>query len=105
MVKIRPLFGNVLIKSIERKEGESGILMPTSTKISNIGEVLSVGGGEQTNVINPRYASSSSVFEFLKITPEIKIGDKILYKPSDTTPVEDLFLINQRDILAILDEN
>lgn len=97
MTKLRALGSNIIFKPIETKEEESGILMPTSTNKSNVGIVVSVGCGEK--VLSQTPNGSSTTY----IPLDFKVGDKIIYKPSDTTPVEDLLLINQRDILAVLE--
>jgi chaperonin GroES len=94
-VKIKPLFGNVLIKPIEAEEKTpSGIVLPdTAREKPQIGLVMAVGEGE----ITP---------DGKKIPMKVKVGDKVFYKKWGGNEIkvgtEEWTIVEQKDILAIV---
>ncbi len=93
---IKPLFDNVLIKPLEAEEKTaSGILLPDSAKEKpQMGEIVAVGPGK----ITPKG-------EVEKIV--VKVGQKVMYKKWGGNEIkvngEELMLVEQKDILAILE--
>lgn len=93
---IKPLFDNILIKPLEAEEKTaSGIILPDSAKEKpQMGEVVEVGAGKVT----PKGEKEPIV---------VKKGQKVLYKKWGGNEVkisgEELILVEQKDILAILE--
>ena len=93
--KIKPLFGNVLIKPLEAEtKTASGIILPdTVRKESQAGEVMAVGLGDVT----PKGE---------KIPMIIKVGQKVMYKKWGGNEIkvgnEEWTIIEQKDILAVI---
>ena len=96
--KIKPVFGNVLVKPLEAEtKTASGIILPdTAKKESQAGEVMAVGPGEVT----PKGE---------KIPMIIKVGQKVMYKKWGGNEVkvgnEEWTIIEQKDILAVIDDS
>jgi chaperonin GroES len=94
--KIKPLFGNVLVKPLEAEtKTASGIILPdTAKKESQEGEVIAVGPGDTT----PKGE---------KIPMTIKVGQKVMYKKWGGNEIkvgnEEWTIIEQKDILAIVE--
>lgn len=92
---IEPLFDNVLVKPLEAEQKTaSGIILPDTAKEKpQMGEVIAAGKGQVT----PEG----------KVLPMIvKVGDKVIYKKWGANEVkyegEELLLVEQKDILAII---
>ena len=98
MVKntIQPLFDNVLIKPLEAElKTASGIILPeTAQQKPQTGEVIAVGPGRVT-------------IKGEKEPMVIKVGQKVVYKKWGGSDVklngEELTLVEQKDILAIVE--
>ena len=97
MVKtnLKPLFDNILIKPLEAEaKTSSGIILPDSAKEKpQMGEVVAVGSGK---------------IDAGKIIPTIvKKGQKVMYKKWGGNEIkingEELILVEEKDILAILE--
>ena len=94
-MKIKPLFGNVLIKPLEAEtRTPSGIVLPDSAKEKpQTGIIMSIGDGE----ITP---------DGKKIPMVVKVGDKVVYKKWGGNEIkvgtEEWQVIEQKDILAIV---
>ncbi|MDP3244315.1 MAG: co-chaperone GroES [bacterium] len=93
--KIKPLFDNVLIKPLEAEEKtSSGIILPDSAKEKpQMGEVVEVGHGKMDDG---------------KLIPvSVKKGQKVMYKKWGGNEIkingEELMLVEEKDILAILE--
>jgi chaperonin GroES len=91
---ITPLFDNVLIRPLEAEtKTTSGIILPDSAKEKpQMGEVVSIGKGKVDDG---------------KLVPvSVKVGQKVMYKKWGGTEVkingEELMLVEEKDILAIL---
>lgn len=96
LVKIKPLFDNVLIKPLEAEtKTASGILLPDTVKEKpQTGEVMAIGSG--------------TVNEQGKVVPvTVKVGQKVMYKKWGGNEVkvgtEEWLLVEQKDILAIVE--
>ncbi len=93
---IKPLFDNILIKPLEAEEKtSSGIILPDSAKEKpQIGEIVAVGPGKVT----PKGEKEQIV---------VKPGQKVMYKKWGGNEVkingEELVLVEQKDILAIIE--
>lgn len=93
---IKPLFDNVLIKPLQAEEKTaSGIILPDSAKEKpQMGEVVAVGPGKVT----PKGEKEAIV---------VKVGQKVMYKKWGGNEVklngEELMLVEQKDILAIVE--
>lgn len=93
--KIKPLFGNVLIKPLEAEtKTPSGILLPDSAKEKpQNGVIMAVGDGE----ITP---------DGKKIAMVVKVGDKVVYKKWGGNEIkvghEEWVIVEQKEILAII---
>ena len=98
MVKniIQPLFDNVLIKPLEAElKTASGIILPeTAQQKPQTGEVIAVGPGRVT-------------IKGEKEPMVVKVGQKVVYKKWGGSDVklngEELVLVEQKDILAIIE--
>jgi chaperonin GroES len=94
--KIQPLFDNILIKPLEAEvKTASGIILPeTAQKKSQTGEIVAVGPGRVT-------------IKGEKEPIVVKVGQKVMYKEWGGNKVklngEELVLVEQKDILAILE--
>lgn len=93
---IKPLFDNILIKPLAAEEKTaSGIILPDSAKEKpQMGEVVAVGPGKVT----PKGEKEAIV---------VKPGQKVMYKKWGGNEVkingEELMLVEQKDILAIVE--
>jgi len=86
-MKIKPIGNRILVELLKVEEKtSSGIILPSTgeTNSSNIGMVVAIGNIEE----------------------EIKLGDKIFFKPHSGTKIPDsnkkLLILEMEDILAIL---
>lgn len=89
-LKIQPLGSRVVVKpSTGEEKTEGGIIIPDSAKEKpQQGDVIAVGKGTKDEEM------------------EVKVGDKVLYGKYAGTEVsiddEDVLIMNQSDILAII---
>lgn len=96
-MKIRPLHDRILVQPILEKEvRKSGIIIPDSAKERPIeGRVKAVGNG--------KLGDDGKVIKL-----EVKVGDKVLYGKYGGTEIkvdgEDLLLMREDDVLAIVDK-
>lgn len=94
--KIKPLFDNILIKPLEAEaKTASGIILPDSVQEKpQMGQIIAVGPGK----ITPNGKKEKVV---------VKVGQKVMYKKWGGNEVklggEELVLVEQKDILAILE--
>lgn len=94
--KIQPLFDNVLIRPLEAEvKTASGIILPeTAQQKPQTGEVIAVGPGRVT-------------IKGEKEPMMVKVGQKVVYKKWGGSDVklngEELVLVEQKDILAIVE--
>jgi len=94
--KIQPLFDNILIKPLEAEaKTSSGIILPdTAQEKPQIGQIIAVGPGKVT----PKGEKEKIV---------VKVGQKVMYKKWGGNEVklggEELVLVEQKDILAIIE--
>lgn len=94
--KVQPLFDNVLIRPLEAEQKtSSGIILPDSAQEKpQMGEVVAVGPGKVT----PKGEKEKIV---------VKVGQKVIYKKWGGSDVksngEELILVEQKDILAVID--
>lgn len=95
-MNVKPLIDNVLIRPLEAEEKTaSGILLPDTAKEKpQMGLVIAVGPGNVT----PKGD---------KMPMNVKVGDKVMYKKwgADEIKVngEDLLIVKQPDILAVME--
>ncbi len=93
--KIKPLFGNVLIKPLEAEaKTASGIVLPDSVKEKpQMGEIMAVGDGD----ITPDGKKTPMI---------VKVGQKVMYKKWGGNEIKvengEWLLVEQKDILAIV---
>ena len=93
---LKPLFDNVLIRPLEAEaKTASGIILPDSVQEKpQMGEVIAVGPGKVT----PKGEKERMV---------VKVGQKVMYKKWGGNEVklngEELTLVEQKDILAIVE--
>jgi chaperonin GroES len=98
MVKntIKPLFDNVLVRPLEAElKTASGIILPeTAAQKPQTGEVIAVGPGRVT-------------IKGEKEPMVVKVGQKVVFKKWGGSDVklngEELVLVEQKDILAIVE--
>jgi len=94
-MKMKPLADRVVIKpSPADEKTKGGIIVPDTAKEKPvIGEVVAVGPGKVAD-------------DGTKITPEVKVGDKVLYgkySGTEVTVEDDEYLImREADIFAIV---
>ena len=93
---LKPLFDNVLIRPLEAEaKTASGIILPDSAREKpQTGEVIAIGPGKVT----PKGEKEAMV---------VKVGQKVMYKKWGGNEVklngEELTLVEQKDILAIVE--
>ena len=94
--KIKPLGDRVLIKALEREEKtKSGIVLPDTAKEKpQEGRVIAVGSGIMLD-------------NGTKVALEVQAGQKVIFSKYAGTEVkldgEELMILNERDILAIVE--
>lgn len=94
-MKLKPLADRVVIKMVESEETtKSGIILTGSAKEKpQVAEVLAVGPG--------------GVVDGKEVKMEVKVGDKVITSKYSGTEVkidgEELMIVRQSDILAIVD--
>ena len=94
--KIKPLGDRVLIKALEREEKtKSGIVLPDTAKEKpQEGKVIAVGSGKMLD-------------NGTKVALEVQAGQKVIFSKYAGTEVkldgEELMILNERDILAIVE--
>ncbi|MHC1759409.1 MAG: co-chaperone GroES [Negativicutes bacterium] len=94
--KIKPLGDRVLIKALEREEKtKSGIVLPDTAKEKpQEGRVIAVGSGKMLD-------------NGTKVALEVQAGQKVIFSKYAGTEVkldgEELMILNERDILAIVE--
>jgi chaperonin GroES len=94
--KITPLFDNILIRPLEAEtKTSSGIILPDSVKEKpQMGEIVAVGAGKVT----PKGEKEKIV---------VKVGQKVMYKKWGGNEIkingEELMLVEQKDILAVIE--
>ena len=93
---IKPLFDNILIRPLEAEtKTASGIILPDNAKEKpQTGQIVAVGPGKVT----PKGEKERIV---------VKVGQKVMYKKWGGNEVkvngEELILVEQKDILAVLE--
>lgn len=93
---LKPLFDNVLIRRLEAEaKTASGIILPDSAQEKpTMGIVVAIGPGKVT----PKGEKEPMV---------VKVGQKVMYKEWGGNKVklnaEELVLVEQKDILAIIE--
>jgi chaperonin GroES len=94
-MKVRPLHDRLLVRRIEEKESvKGGIIIPDTAKEKpQEGEVIAVGAGKILE-------------NGTKITPEVKVGDKILFGKYSGTDIkidgEEYLILREDEVLAVL---
>ena len=94
--KIKPLGDRVLIKALEREEKtKSGIVLPDTAKEKpQEGRVIAVGSGKMLD-------------NGTKVALEVQVGQKVIFSKYAGTEVkldgEELMILNERDVLAIVE--
>ncbi len=94
-MKIKPLADRVVIKpSAAEEKTKGGIILPDTAKEKPVvGEVVAVGPGKFTE-------------DGKKISPEVKVGDKVLYGKYSGTEVtidgDEYLIMRESDIFAIM---
>lgn len=94
-MKMKPLSDRVVIKpSPADEKTKGGIILPdTAKEKSVIGEVVAVGPGKITD-------------DGKKISPEVKVGDKVLYGKYSGTEVtidgDEYLIMREADVFAIV---
>ncbi len=95
--KLRPMGDRVVIRPAAREETtRSGIVLPdTSKEKPQRGEVIAVGNGRVTD-------------EGKRLEMDVKVGDTVLFAKYAGTEFkledEELLILGERDILAIISE-
>ena len=88
---VKPLGDRVVIKNVEAEETtKSGLILTSGAKEKpQMAEVLAVGPGTEDDKM------------------ELEVGDKVIFSPYGGTQVkyggEEVFIMNHRDILAIVE--
>ena len=94
-MKLRPLSDRVVIKMVEAEETTAGgiILAGSAKEKPQVAEVLAVGPG--------------GVVDGKEVVMQVKVGDKVITSKYSGTEVkidgEELIIVRQGDILAIVD--
>ena len=93
---LKPLGDRVVIRVLEQEEKTaSGIFLPDTAKEKpSQGEVIAVGSGKLLD-------------DGKRLALDVKVGDKIIFSKYAGTEVkldgEELMILNERDILAIVE--
>lgn len=93
--KIRPLQDRILIKRLnEEEKTKGGIIIPDSAKEKpQEGEVIAVGNGKVLD-------------NGQKVTPDVKVGDKILFSKYSGTEVKlegtEYLILREDDVLGVV---
>ncbi|RUM59067.1 MAG: co-chaperone GroES [Persephonella sp.] len=98
MANVKPLYDRVVVKPIEEAEEKtpSGIIIPDTAKEKpSEGKVVAVGEGR--------------LLENGEVKPlKVKVGDKVIYSKYAGNDIvvdgEDLIILREDDILAIIEE-
>ncbi|NLV65537.1 MAG: co-chaperone GroES [Synergistaceae bacterium] len=96
-MKLKPLGDRLVVKVLTQEEKtKGGIVIPDTVKEKpQEGEVLAIGSGKVLE-------------NGQKLPLEVKTGDKILFSKYGGTEVkidgEDLLILSERDVLAILEK-
>jgi chaperonin GroES len=96
-MKFKPLQDRVIIKRLEEEEKtKGGIIIPDAAKEKpQEGRVIAVGSGKMTE-------------KGQRVTPEVKVGDKILFGKYSGTEIkidgEEHLILREEDILAIIED-
>ena len=94
-MKLKPLSDRVVIKMVEAEETTAGgiILAGSAKEKPQVAEVLAVGPG--------------GVVDGKEVVMQVKVGDKVITSKYSGTEVridgEELIIVRQGDILAIVD--
>lgn len=94
--KLRPLADNIVVEPQTEEKTKGGIVLPESAKEDTPaqGKVIAVGPGRLTR-------------EGKRQKPEVKAGEKILFKKYAPTEVEidgqEYLILSESDVLAIID--
>lgn len=93
-MKVKPLFDRVVVQPInERPEKIGNIILPESTKLPEICEVVALGSGK---------------LDGKEVEFEVKIGDRVIfnkYSGSEFKLDNTMYtIIKEKDILAILEK-
>jgi chaperonin GroES len=94
-MKVRPLHDRLLVRRIEEKETvKGGIIIPDTAKEKpQEGEVIAVGSGKILD-------------NGTKVTPDVKVGDKILFGKYSGTDIkidgEELLILREDEVLAVI---
>ena len=94
-MKMKPLADRVVVKPSQAEEKtKGGIYVPDTAKEKPVwGEVIAIGPGRVSD-------------DGKTITPEVKVGDKVLYGKYSGTEVtvdgEELLIMRESDIFAIM---
>ena len=94
-MKMKPLADRVVVKpSAAEEKTKGGIILPDTAKEKPVmGEVVAVGPGKVSD-------------DGKKISPEVKVGDKVLYGKYSGTEVtvdgEEYLIMREADIFAIV---
>ena len=98
MAEIRPLHDRVIVRRIDADESKTagGLFIPDSAKEKpQEGEVLAAGSGRVKD-------------DGERAPMDVKVGDKVLFAKYAGTEFkldsEELLILSEKDILAILDE-
>ncbi len=91
-MKIVPLGDRVVLKHLEAEETtKSGIVLPGSAQEKpQEAEVVAVGPG--------------GMVDGNEVKMEVKVGDKVIYQKYAGTDVDDMVIVRQSDILAIVED-
>ncbi len=93
IMKLKPLFDRVLLKTQKEEKQKTGILLPSSLEEKPmVAEVIAMGDGETVDG---------------KVPMNVKIGDKVLFTKYAAQEFkfnnEEYLIIRQEDILAIIE--
>lgn len=93
-MKVKPLFDRVVVKPIKEKQEKIGnIILPESSKQSEISEVIALGIGQ---------------LDGKEIKFEVKVGDRVIfnkYSGNEFKVDNEIFIIiKEKDILAIIEK-
>lgn len=96
---MRVLGARVIVKEEKNTEKQGSIIIPgKENEPTFVGKIIDVGPG--------------AIFDGHRMPMQVSVGDRVVYTAYSGTPIitgnkekETLIILNERDILAVLDEN
>ena len=96
MAQVKPLDDRIVVRAVSEEKNVAGIVIPdtASKEKPQKGKVVAVGPGKLTD-------------QGQRLPMDVKVGDTVLFTKYGPTEIEvdgeDILILNQSDVLAILE--